>query len=342
MDDVAEGVAAVKRDLISELPKMRRACRDRCQRPRGLGEQPDAGFGAALRGGVNAGGVPGGGQDLLPWCLRACRTWASAKHAGPLQISFKQPNPQPDVEVIAALARHRGSLCLPAYFVREDTIEALLSHVGGLELVGWRVPENDSRTALQKAPTISPDLFSRLARYDGPLRLARDLTDSQLMALEAHVGDLVVDELPKSELVAESLLRKQGRLFVTTGLSPQTASAAKLIASEKMPLGVCTESRLIGPRAVEIAAALVTRKGNLSMPLLRCVSKEAFTIIQSKRDVRLPPRGRIHVIEADGSSCFGDCVADKEFLRANESHQPPPNVPFWHSWGSQPSPFRGR
>lgn len=265
-----------------------------------------------------------------------------AKHAGPLQISFKQPNPHPDVEVIAALARHRGSLCLPAYLVREDTIEALLSHVGGLELVGWTVPESDSRTALEKAPTISPDLFSRLARYDGPLRLAGDLTDSQLMALEAHVGDLAVDELPKSELVAESLLRRRGRLFVTTGLSPQTASAAKLIASEKMPLGVCTESRLIGPHAVEIAAALVTRQGNLSMPLLRCVSKEAFTIIQSKRDVRLPPLGRIHVIEADGSSFFGDCVADKEFLRENESHQPPPNVPFWHSWGSQPSPFRGR
>jgi hypothetical protein len=265
-----------------------------------------------------------------------------ARHAGPLEISFKQPIPQLDGEVIAALACHRGSLCLPAHVVREDTIEALLAHVGGLELVGWTVSDNDGRSALRKAPPISQELFSRLARYDGPLRLAGDLTDSQLMALEAHLGDLVVDELPKSALVAESLLRRQGRLFVTTGLSPQTVSAAKLIASEKMPLGVCTESRLIGPRAVEIAAVLVQRKGNLSMPLLRCVSKEAFTIIQSKRDVRLPPLGRIHVIEADGSSCFGDCVADKEFLRENESHQPPPDVPFWHSWDSHPTPFRSQ
>ena len=61
MDDVAEAVAAVKRDLIEVLPKMRRA---------GRTDVSDlkvsviaAGLGAPLRRGVSTGGCRGG---LLP------------------------------------------------------------------------------------------------------------------------------------------------------------------------------------------------------------------------------------------------------------------------------------
>jgi hypothetical protein len=248
--------------------------------------------------------------------------------------------PRLDAEAITALSRHRGALCLPAHVVRDDTIEALLSHVGGLELVGWTVPDDDRGTARREPPGISSELFSRLAEYDGPLRLDGELSDSQLIALETHRGDLAIDELPESETAAESLLRRPGRLFVTTGISPKSIAAARLIASDKLPLGVCTTSRLIGPQAVDIAAALVKREGCLSLPFLRCVSKEALKILESKGDIRLPPLSRIHVLDADGSSCFGDQVVGREFLHANETNQPPPGLPFWHGWDSGPTPFR--
>jgi hypothetical protein len=265
---------------------------------------------------------------------------AFAKHAGPLEISFKQPMPRLDGEVIAALSRHRGSLRLPANVVRDDTIEALLAHVGGLELVGWTVPDDDRPTAKQESRGVSLELFSRLAGYDGPLRLAGELSDAQLLSLETHRGDLALDDLPESEQVVESLLRRSGRLFVTTELSPESAVAARLFASDKLPIGVCTTSRLIGPHAVEIAAALVKRKSSLSMPFLRYVSREALRILESKSDIRLPPLVCIHVVDADGVSCCGDQVVGPEFLHANEANQPPPGLPSWHSWDSQPTPFR--
>ena len=64
MDDVAEAVAAVKRDLIGELPKNASCRPDRCEQPRGHGERADAGLRAALRRGLTAGGVVG--QDIFP------------------------------------------------------------------------------------------------------------------------------------------------------------------------------------------------------------------------------------------------------------------------------------
>ena len=64
MDDVAEAVAAVKRDLIGELPKNASCRPDRCEQPRGHGERADAGLRAALRRGLTAGGEPG--RDIFP------------------------------------------------------------------------------------------------------------------------------------------------------------------------------------------------------------------------------------------------------------------------------------
>ena len=73
MDDVAEAMAAVKRDLIEVLPKMRRAGRTDVSDLKVSVNA--AGLGAPLRRGVSTGGCRGG---LLPRCTCAYRPWAGA------------------------------------------------------------------------------------------------------------------------------------------------------------------------------------------------------------------------------------------------------------------------
>jgi len=77
MDDVAEAVAAVKRDLIQVLPKMRRAGRTDVSDLKVSVNA--AGLGAPLRRGVSTGGCRGG---LLPRCTCAYRPWAGATSCG--------------------------------------------------------------------------------------------------------------------------------------------------------------------------------------------------------------------------------------------------------------------
>ena len=77
MDDVAEAVAAVKRDLIEVLPKMRRAGRTDVSDLKVSVNA--AGLGAPLRRGVSTGGCRGG---LLPRCTCAYSPWAGATSCG--------------------------------------------------------------------------------------------------------------------------------------------------------------------------------------------------------------------------------------------------------------------
>ena len=77
MDDVAEAMAAVKRDLIEVLPKMRRAGRTDVSDLKVSVNA--AGLGAPLRRGVSTGGCRGG---LLPRCTCAYRPWAGATSCG--------------------------------------------------------------------------------------------------------------------------------------------------------------------------------------------------------------------------------------------------------------------
>ncbi len=273
---------------------------------------------------------------------------ALAEHAGPLKLFFliRASDSEkatvgfgnsPSSEVVNMLCRHRGTLHMPADWVRPDTIESILAHVGGLSVwapisfnfqLNWFGPSEQSKFTWDWMPL---DLFEQLATYPGPLQLSGELTDEMVQALAKHRGDLSIG-LPQSELAAEILVNREGRLFLTCVSNTKTVAAATVFASEKNRTPVCTTPHLIGPDAVEIASILVKRKGEFSLPYLKHVRADALRILATKEDIRLPPLDRLYILSDDGRDVPADEVVSAEFLRKNAENQPPPAMPEWHSW----------
>lgn len=287
-----------------------------------------------------------GGKLTLNGMQRMSESVAAAlsQHAGPLELSFQIDfsdtnrrgfDNEPPSDVVNMLCRHRGTLRIPASWVRPDTIDSLLTHIGGLSVWAPHVftfslfePPTSTKSTWEWMPL---DLFERLATYAGPLRLDGELTDEMAQALTKHRSDLLID-LPQRESVAKSLLSREGRLFLTTYSNRTTVASATIVASEKNRTPVCNTPYLIGSDAVEIASIFVQRKGPLSLPRLQYVKGEALRILATKGDIRLPPLDRLYILSNDGRDVLPGEVVSAEFLRKNAEKQPPPEMPEWHSW----------
>lgn len=269
---------------------------------------------------------------------------ALAQHAGPLELSFRIRSSginnvsignEPPSRVVNMLCRRRGTLRMPASWVRPDTIDSVLAHVGGLSVsaslhfnFALFGPSEPSRLTWDWMPL---DLFERLVKYPGPLRLGGELTDEMAPTLATRRGDLAVCP-PKTEEAANSLLTCEGRLFLGNHWTTETIASAKVFASEKNRTPVSTATYMIGPDSVEIASILVQRKGPLSLPKLRYVKADALRILATKHDIRLPPLDRLYILSEDGKDVAPAEVVSPEFLKKNAENQPPPEMPEWHSW----------
>lgn len=271
---------------------------------------------------------------------------ALVQHAGPLTLTFRIPfsdattariDNDPPSGVVNMLCRHQGTLRIQASWVRADTIESILAHVGGLSV--WAAYRSSYRVNVRSEPELIDttwewmplDLFKRLATYPGPLRLSGQLTDEMAEVLAAHCGDLAVDP-PSSEEVAKNLLRCDGRLFLGRHWTTETIASAKVFASEKNRTSVSTSSDLTGADAAEIASILVQRKGPLSLPQLQYVKAEALRILATKEDIRLPPLEGLYILADDGRDVEPVDVVSPEFLKKNAENQPPTPMPEWSSW----------
>lgn len=238
---------------------------------------------------------------------------ALAQYQGTLSIEEKYPNCCPaSIEAVSALAAHRGRLYVPSSMVRDDTVDVVRSHIGGL---GVRT----SRSA-----ALSVEVARRLATIDGWLRVDGQVSTECLRELAAHNGDLVLDPLPQHMEDTEVLLgRKNGKLYCGNDSAVKTIAAARLVASDAVATDINHTSSLLGRDAVAIASALATRNGRLSMPHLEYVTADALRTLIQKSDIELKPIDALYVFNSDGCVVPAATVVPDLYREFNERHQPP-------------------
>jgi hypothetical protein len=149
--------------------------------------------------------------------------------------------------------------------------------------------------------------------------------------LPLHHHPLALGSLPQRE-VAEPLLKCDGPLFFTRDCNVDSIEAAKLFASAANRTTVCTSKHLIGPDAARIAAIIVKRPGEISLPRLSYLSDEVLRILAQKEDIRLPPLEDLYILDEAGCDVPARDVVSERFATINAERQPPPDMPRWRGW----------
>jgi hypothetical protein len=259
-----------------------------------------------------------------------------ARYEGPLELyTFEEQ--RPDDAVVAALFSRRASIGIPARWLTMTTVESVLSHRGGLSLLPGFPMSFSSRVVNGRIVTtarwqwMSLDVFERLLAYDGPLHLEHDITVEMAEKLPLHHHPLALGSLPQRE-VAEPLLKCDGPLFFTRDCNVDSIEAAKLFASAANRTTVCTSKHLIGPDAARIAAIIVKRPGEISLPRLSYLSDEVLRILAQKEDIRLPPLEDLYILDEAGCDVPARDVVSERFATINAERQPPPDMPRWRGW----------
>lgn len=269
---------------------------------------------------------------------------ALASHRGPLALtdsSDRYGKGRPSTDAVAALCAHSGSLDLPGQWIRPDTIDGVVSHVGGLTvhipgsftLSGTlSITEGVNAKSEETWEWMRGDLLARLAAYSGPLHIEGEMTDDVVKALASHSSDLAIDRLPRGKAGLDMLLRRKGRIFLTKSVDIDSVDAAEFFASPSNQTAVCTSSHLIGPTAKEIATILIKRQGSISFPYLKYIKADALQVLASKADVRLLPLRSVFILSDHGLDVEPKQVVSESFLKSNADNQPPQKIPMWHSW----------
>ena len=117
---------------------------------------------------------------------------------------------------------------------------------------------------------------------------------------------------------------KGGRLElnVLNGLTTLDADIAKTLATlDKWDGDLSSIVAIESPDSVEIAAALATRKGPLSLPNLKKISPKTLTALIEKEDVKIPLIETLELIQEPDGSPPDDFVIPKEFQTRQKRRQ---------------------
>lgn len=247
---------------------------------------------------------------------------ALARYPGRLIIEDTPSNrTRASAKAVAALAAHRGRLSIPSTLIRDDTIDSLVAHNGGLH-ISMTNTDHDK---------LSIETVRKLAAVDGWLRIDGNLSTECLQALSAHSGDLALGELPQDKGAVEALLnRGGGRLHLPYRSQVKSIAAATLVASDVVISDINHSSFILGRDAVEIAAELAKRKGPFSMPYLSYVTKDALRALVRKDDIELKPLDDLYVFDEDGCIVSAQDVVPASFREFNRTHQPARSLE-WHA-----------
>jgi len=143
-------------------------------------------------------------------------------------------------------------------------------------------------------------------------------------ALAEFKGDwLVLNGLTTLDAETAKMLAefKSNQLFLN-GLTTLDAATAKALAESKawdgqLPRIPAFES----PASVEIAAALATRKGPLSLPNLTKISPKTLTALSEKEDVEIPLIETLELIQEPDGSPTDDFVIPKGVQSRQKARQ---------------------
>ncbi|NDE17798.1 hypothetical protein EBZ80_23005 [bacterium] len=269
-----------------------------------------------------------------------------ACYEGPLELHTTEEQNPADAAVAAFFPR-RASIGIPAQWLTINTVDSVLSHRGGLSFFPGMPTKfsfgvvHGRLIGIPHWKWMSTDVFDRLLKYDGPLHLKGEVPVEMAEKLPLHHHPLALGSLPQRE-AAEPLLRCDGPLFFTRDCNVESIEAARVFASAANRTTVCTSKHLMGPDAARIAAIIVERRGEISLPKLSYISDEALRILSQKEDVRLPPLEDLYVLDEAGRDVAPCDVVSERFATINAEHQPPPDMPRWHSWEHLISGAEGR
>jgi hypothetical protein len=259
-----------------------------------------------------------------------------ARYEGPLEL-YTYDQQKPEDAAVAALFSRRDSIGIPAKWVTMATVDSVLSHRGGLSLLPGFPMSFSSSVVNGRVVTTARwqwmplDVFERLLTYDGPLHLEGEVTFEMAEKLPLHRGPLALGTLPQRE-AAEPLLKCDGPLFFTRDCNVDSIEAAKVFASAANRTTVCTSKHLIGPDAARIAAIIVGRPDEISLPRLSYISDEALRILVQKEDIRLPPLEDLYILDEAGCDVPARDVVSERFATLNAERQPSPDMPRWRGW----------
>lgn len=217
-------------------------------------------------------------------------------------------------EAISALAAKRGPLHIPSSFIRDDTIDSLSRHVGGLHI----------SVSYTQSDQLGIDVLRKLADVDGWLRIDPTLPAEGLRVLASHRGDLVLGQLPQQDEEVIALLdRKPKSLYFPHDSAVKSPAAARLISSDVVASNINHTTFLLGRDAAEIASTLARKRGPLSLPYLKYMTTDALQALVQKEDVELLPLAQLYVFDVDGCIVSAASVVPEAFQEFNKQHQPP-------------------
>lgn len=264
------------------------------------------------------------GTELQVWLsgrLDESVARAMAAYPGRLIVRESFPDPiQASTAAVAALATHHGRLTIPASMVRDDTIDALVGHVGGLHIRDWR----------NRVPSI--EMSRRLAATAGWLRIDATMPADRLGALATHRGDLVLAALPQREEEVNALLLRDDKLYFPDGSHVKSIAAARLMATSVVASDTTDTTHILGDAAVAIATELAKKRGPLSLPYLQYITEDALRALVQKTDVELPPLDRLYVFDEEWCIVPAEGVVPESFREFNRTHQPPKSLDTHRRW----------
>ena len=222
-----------------------------------------------------------------------------------------------DFDTAQALAEFKGiSLVLDGLTtVRAATARALAKFKGdGLFLKGLNTLNADTAQALAEfkgeglflngLTALDAGAAKALAEFKGERLFLTSLTPLDIATVKALMG--FTGELLLQDRVADPL-------FMDKPLTPETALVWAAVSKGDLSRITAFES----PDSVEIAAALATREGPLSLPNLKKISPKTLTALIEKRDVEIPLIEKLELIQEPDGSVTEDFVVP-EWLSVRE------------------------
>ena len=162
---------------------------------------------------------------------------------------------------------------------------------------------NGKVLALNGLITLDADIAKALAEFNGQTLHLSGLTTLDAVTAKALVLSTVWD----------------GRVPNLTTLDAATAKT--LAALDKWDGNLSSIVAIESPDSVEIAAALATRKGPLSLPNLKKISPKTLTALIEKEDVKIPLIETLELIQEPDGSPMEDFIIPKGFESRQKARQ---------------------